>query len=372
MDMTQEYSSAEQYLMDRAKQQNIPMDGSIELLPLCNMNCDMCYVRLSRQEMEQQGRMRTGEEWLALGRQMVEAGTLFLLLTGGEPLMHPDFKEIYLGLKKMGLILTVNTNGTLLNEEWAEFFAKHKPRRINITLYGADEEAYSTLCHYNGGFEKVFRAVQLLRRRNVDVKLAGSMAKGNAGDFTRMSAIAKELGVPLHIDPYMMPASRERSIPFDQQSRLLPEDAAAACFTYVKTYLTPESFAIYRDRRLTEIDHYVQEAETPCPPGCAAGRCSFTINWQGKMRPCVVASEPSADVFELGFEKAWQQVSREFQAIRFCTKCSSCRLRPVCRTCALACLLETGDYLGKPDYLCRYAAESERLLRLSLEEDRNE
>lgn len=372
MDATQEYMGAEQYLMERAKQQNIPMDGSLELLPLCNMNCDMCYVRLSRQEMEQQGRMRSGEEWLSLGRQLVDAGTLFLLLTGGEPLMHPDFKEIYLGLKKMGLFLTVNTNGTLIDEAWADFFAKNKPRRINITLYGADEEAYSTLCHYRGGFEKVMRAVRLLRQRDVDVKLAGSIAQKNVDDFNRMTAIAKELDVPLHIDPYMMPASRERCKPFDQQSRLLPEEAAAACISYVKGYLSPEGFAQYRDSRLEKIDAYEEEEEAPCAPGCAAGRSSFTINWQGQMRPCVVSSEPAADVFEMGFAAAWEKVGQEFRQIRFCSKCSNCRLRPVCRTCALACLLETGDYLGTPNYLCRYAAETERLLRLSLEEERHE
>jgi hypothetical protein len=90
------------------------------------------------------------------------------------------------------------------------------------------------------------------------------------------------------------------------------------------------------------------------------------------MRPCVVSSEPSADVFEMGFEAAWRHVSSEFQAIRYCSQCSNCRLRPVCRTCALACLLETGDYLGRPDYLCRFAAETERLLRLSREGDHHE
>lgn len=372
MDTTQEYMGTEQYLMERAKRKNIPMDGSLELLPLCNMNCDMCYVRLSRQELEQQGRVRAGDEWLALGRQMVEAGTLFLLLTGGEPLMHPDFKEIYCGLRKMGLILTVNTNGTLIDEAWADFFAKYKPRRINITLYGADEETYRTLCHYSGGFEKVMNAVHLLQDRGVDVKLAGSVARRNAQDFSRMSAIAMELDVPLHIDPYMMPASRERSKTFDQQSRLLPEEAAATSISYVKSYLSADEFTEYCNSHLRKIDSFDPGNETACSPGCAAGRCSFTINWQGKMRPCVVASEPSADVFEMGFEAAWQQVSCKFQAVRYCTKCSNCRLRPVCRTCALACLLETGDYMGKPEYLCRYAAETERLLRIGLEEENHE
>lgn len=56
-----------------------------------------------------------------------KAGTLFLLLTGGEPLLFPDFKTLYLELRNMGMILTINTNGTLLGESWADFFAEYRP-----------------------------------------------------------------------------------------------------------------------------------------------------------------------------------------------------------------------------------------------------
>lgn len=366
MDNEQDFSTAERMLMAKAMQRNIPINGSMELLPLCNLNCNMCYVRLSRAEMEAQGRMRSGAEWLALGRQMAKAGTLFLLLTGGEPLLHPDFKEIYLGLKKMGMILTINTNGTLIDEEWADFFGKYKPRRINITLYGADGDAYESLCHYRGGYDRVVKGVRLLRERGVDVKLAGSMTPENVKDISRMIEIAEELDVPMFMDAYMMPAARERSKPFSQQSRLGPEEAAAACTAYLRRVLGEEGYAEYREDRLKKIDSFVPGEEVPCASSCMAGRCSFTVNWQGQLRPCVISTEPAADVFEVGFDAAWKQVSTAFQAMRYCAKCSNCRLRPICRTCVAAALLETGDYMGTPEYLCRYAAESERLLREEL------
>ena len=57
-------------------------------------------------------------------------------LTGGEPLLYPAFRAVYLAVRKRGMIVTVNTNGTLLNEDWAAFFAKNPPRRVNVTLYG--------------------------------------------------------------------------------------------------------------------------------------------------------------------------------------------------------------------------------------------
>ena len=42
---------------------------------------------------------------------------------GGGPLLVPGFKELYLALKAEGMVLTLNTNGTLLDEPWADFFA---------------------------------------------------------------------------------------------------------------------------------------------------------------------------------------------------------------------------------------------------------
>ena len=86
MNYMDDASTFERSFLQKARQQHIPITGALELLPLCNMNCDMCYVRLSRSEMECQGQLRTVDEWILLAQQMQKAGTLFLLLTGGEPL----------------------------------------------------------------------------------------------------------------------------------------------------------------------------------------------------------------------------------------------------------------------------------------------
>ena len=216
--------SMEKRLIQKAYIKQAPINGSLELLPLCNMNCDMCYVRLSKAEMEQKGRLRTKEEWISLARQMKDAGTLFLLLTGGEPLLFPEFKELYKELQNMGMILTINSNGTLINEEWADFFAKHKPRRINITLYGADDQAYGKLCHYPAGFQKTVNAIRMLRDREIDVKINGSITSKNEEDIKKILDIAKQYDAAVNLDTYMYPASRERNKPFDEQSRMNPKD----------------------------------------------------------------------------------------------------------------------------------------------------
>ena len=140
MDITSDATSLEKALFLKASNAERPIYGNLELLPLCNMNCDMCFVRLSPEEMKQQGRLRTLEEWKQVVREIAQEGVLFLQLTGGEPLLYPDFKELYSFIRSQGIIVTINTNGTLIDEDWADFFAQFPPRRINITLYGKDNE----------------------------------------------------------------------------------------------------------------------------------------------------------------------------------------------------------------------------------------
>ena len=360
MDILQDATTVERALMARASQNRVPINGSLELLPLCNMNCDMCYVRLSREEMESQGRLRTASEWLEIAKQMQKAGVLFLLLTGGEPFLYPEFRELYVELLKMGFILTINTNATLIDEDLAAFLGKHKPRRVNITLYGADEEAYTNLCHYPGGFEKTIRGIKLLKENNVDVKIGGSLTRANQHDIERIIDFGNELDVPVRVDTYMMPATRERKMPYNLQSRVEPERAAEIRINSLKKEMGPELFEQYVIQMHEQVN---LEMESSQNMSCFAGSCSFSINWQGEMRPCVILSKPAQSVFEVGFENAWKHITEETDKIRINKKCCTCKLRPLCRTCPASGLLEGGAHDALPEYMCRYAEKSYEIIK---------
>ena len=351
----------EEKLCNTATQKRIPLGGSLELLPLCNMNCDMCYVRLSRKEIDQKGRIRSGEEWLELAKQMRDAGTLFLLLTGGEPLLHPDFRMIYLELKKMGMIVTLNTNGTLIDEGWADFFSSHRPRRVNITLYGKNAETYERLCHFRAGYELAVRGTRLLRERGVDVKINGSLTRENREDIPQLLETAKRLDVPIHIDTYMYPAGRERREGFHYDTRLDPEEAARARVEILRSSLTEDEFRLYREKTLRLAKSSIPE-KLDLSVRCRAGRSSFIVNWLGNMTPCVMLNSPPVNVFEKGFVQSWDQIVHKTEEIRTSEKCGECTLREVCNTCAACALLETGSYDGVPDYICRYTKKTVQML----------
>ena len=356
-------TTIERRLIQDAAQKRIPINGSIELLPLCNMRCDMCYVRMDRQEMESKGRLRTAEEWLEVARQMRDAGTLFLLLTGGEPLLYPGFRDLFAELKRMGMILTVNTNGTLIDEDWADFFAKNKPRRINITVYGSNNETYETLCHFPRGYDRVMNGIRLLQERGVDVKMAASVTPANREDVPGLIELARSMNTFVSVDCYMMPTRRENDEAYDGRSRLSPRDMAYMTHTTLLQKIGEERYRDYVRRQLDLIDHRpLPETPVKEPGGCLAGQCSFTVNWQGEMRPCVILSQPSVSVFDRPFGEAWQRITESHEGMCICADCSVCKYRPVCHICPAAGLLEAGAYDAKPEYLCDYAEELVRLM----------
>lgn len=355
-------SSIEKTLLERARKLNIPANGSLELLPICNMNCDMCYVRLSREEVQTHGGLHTTDEWIEIGKQMKDSGVIFLLLTGGEPLLFPDFKRLYSELHKMGFVITINTNGTLIDEEWIQFFKTNKPRRINITLYGSDEKEYVQLCHYPEGFNKTIHAIKLLQNAEIDVKISCSITKTNQSSLEKIFHIGDELGILVHVSSYMKPVVREREKPFAEQIRTIPEEAARISIEAMKMQFSNDIFNQY-------VSQAIDRVENPNFPrgnghlSCMAGSCSFTINWQGFMRPCVVLPEPSVSVFEKGFAEAWKEVSAGAGKLKISEECIACKYKPICKVCAAASVSETGRYDGIPEYLCRYSKAYYQILK---------
>ena len=111
---TESYIS--QYLHNKAGRMKLPVSATFELTSRCNFNCKMCYVHDADCSRDKPLEL-TAAQWIDIAEQAEKAGTLFLLLTGGEPLLREDFNEIYAAIAKMGFVISVNTNLSLLTEE---------------------------------------------------------------------------------------------------------------------------------------------------------------------------------------------------------------------------------------------------------------
>ncbi|MBQ9499564.1 MAG: radical SAM protein, partial [Bacteroidaceae bacterium] len=331
----------------------LPIGGTMELLPLCNMNCKMCYIRLSKQQMETQGRMLSCDEWLRIAESAREAGVLFLMLTGGEPLMYPEFERLYLELTKMGFIMTMNTNATILDGRLADMFAEHPIRRLNITLYGADNAVYEKLCGNPNGFTQVMNAIRLLEERHLRFGFNYTITPENEHQVHEAFQIAREHQVQLDAADYMFPPMRKAGINVDRFTRLSPKESVEVRLKVLQE-LNPgmklRDIAINLLRKSGKFD--AEELSKLEGPNCTAGRSGFWINWKGELLPCGMLTTPQISLLGKSFKTCWEYITEETKKINRCKKCDECGYVGLCPSCSAACLTETGSTDGCPDYLC--------------------
>lgn len=345
-----------EYLHAKAAGKGVPLSGTFELTPCCNMACKMCYVSMTKAQQEAKAPIKTAREWIELGRVAKEKGMLYLLLTGGEPFLRQDFREIFQSLHRMGLILSINSNGTLIDEETVAWLQQTPPSRINITLYGASDETYGRLCGNPKGYTQVTKAIRLLKQAGISVKLHCSLTPQNAGDTEKIFAFAREEGLIVQATSYMFPPLRRDETMVGMNDRFVPEDAAYHAANIARLMNGNQQFLQWLEQGLppvpTDTDDCLEIGEGN-GINCRAGKCSFWVTWTGAFLPCgMMPVEGAPDVFAEGFDQAWEYARRYVQAIRLPTKCASCEARDNCKACAAMVYTETGDFCAVPQYRC--------------------
>ena len=343
-------------LVEKATQMRAPLMAAFELLPVCNLRCKMCYVRRPMEDVRSCGGLRSADWWLRIAREAAEMGLCYPLLTGGEPLLHPEFPEILAKMQEMGLQVSINSNGTLIDREKARWLGRHRPTRINITLYGASAETYEALCGDGSAFERVRRGVDFLKEYGVPVKFNCSVTPYNVRDLEKITAYAKEQQIPLQTATYMFPPLRRDSTQIGTNDRLTPEEAARARVKADFLQAEPEWFVGQAQR----YAHFVPLDQLPelCPENpahmtCRAGICSFWIDWQGQMANCGMYNSAVVRIEDRPFAEAWRELVERTAEVEYLPECVACPNQRLCHPCISMIACECGQWKGRPEYVCR-------------------
>ena len=343
-----------EFLHRKASITSTPISGTFELSPLCNMDCKMCYIKMSKEKQESIARLRTKDEWLELAKDAKDKGMLFLLLTGGEPFLVKDFKELYIELHKMGFCLSINSNGTMINEDVIKWLKHYPPTRINMTLYGASDETYARLCDNPKGFTQVKAALGLLKENNIQVKLNCSVTPYNKDDLREMMKFAQDNDLIIQATSYMFPPLRKDSTQIGQNNRFSPNDASLYG-AYISAYSNGfDNFKAYVESG--QIELYDTDDDCGIIEGdsmrCRAGITSFWMTWEGKMLPCGMIPDEGKDPWEVGFDSAWENAKNIVKDIKLPVECAGCGKKERCKACAAMVYTETGSYDKVPQYRC--------------------
>ena len=345
------------YMNQKAAALGIPLTGNFELTTRCNFNCKMCYVHDNSQPDA-----LTAADWLAVAKEACDAGMVFALLTGGEPMLRKDFPEIYRGIKKMGVLISINSNGASLTDELLELFRKDPPLRINVTLYGGSNSTYRRLCGVPA-FDTVVSNIRKLRAAGIQVRVNASITPDNREDIAAIFRTGRELDVPVKATTYMFPPVRVNGGQFgDAPARFSWEDAARYMVTCREQYMTTEQLTALGEGELPpEPDECVDGTGEHVK--CRAGRSTFWVTWDGRMLPCGMFPVEGYSIREMGFTKAWERVKTYIGTLTLPASCTDCPDRKRCTVCAASALCETGSTDKRPAYICNMTREIHRYTR---------
>lgn len=318
------YEAVRKFLNFKARDKAIPISGSFELTPLCNLDCKMCYVHLQKEQMHGAPLLST-ETWKDIMQQAIDAGMMYARVTGGECLTYPGFRELYLFLREKGIETAILSNGILMDEEMAAFLKENPPAAVQISLYGASEDAYERVTGRRC-FGIVTENIQRLRDLEIPVVIAVT-PNAYMEDGEEIIRFLHREQIPYSINAGILQPREEtgRALADADLDSYISMIKLRASFrgTDLEAEIDPESLP----------DPNVEQGSSVCGVTCGAGRSGFSVDWRGDMHPCNTFPCEGQSVPELGFREAWRRTNDTATHFPLPAECQGCAYKGVCKHC---------------------------------------
>ncbi|WPD23016.1 MAG: radical SAM protein [Candidatus Electrothrix scaldis] len=351
----------------QASQARIPLAACFELTRRCTFRCVHCYLGDQKEIHRHRYRELDTEKVLALFDEMVDAGTLFLHLTGGDPMLRPDFLGIYQQAVRRGLLVTVFCNGTLITDEIIRTFVKYPPRVVEITLYGATAPTFEAITQKKGSFAACMKGIERLRQAKVRLRLKTMVMTLNVDEFSAMRQLAEDMGLQFRHDCSLHGAlpnddnggksNTGRSLHDPLQYRLPPEQAAAVDMSV--------------DEVAVKLIEQAQSAPLKKRPNklyqCSAGKSAFHVTPYGRLQPCLMIVQTyGLTLGRNGIQAGWNGRLKQFTKCTATSSfpCNSCPDRGrICTICPGIFSLASGNPEEVDSFYCQYAEHRDKEIK---------
>ncbi len=346
-------------LWDKMRSKRSPISFDIEVTARCNMDCRHCYINLPAGDDDALSRELSVQEIADIADQAIGMGTVWCLLTGGEPLLRQDFFEIYMMLKKKGLLVSVFTNATLIDAEHVALFEKYPPRDIEVTVYGVTKETYERVTRRPGSFEKFMNGLDMLIENGIRIRLKAMAIRSNLHEQKQIADFCR---------------SRTKDyFRFDPQLHLRFDGNRKRNEEILSERLSPEQIVMMEKSDENRISAMIKNCDTLINEEfndigcdhlfhCGAGNGSFNVSYDGRFRLCssLWAEETTYDLCKGTLEDAWTNFVPKVRDMRsqkkeFLETCRKCALINLCLWCPAHAYLETGELDGATPYFCKVA-----------------
>jgi len=346
-------------LWDKFKQERKLISFDLEITARCNNNCRHCYINLPGFDKKAKNDELSFSQIKKIVDQAVDLGALWCLITGGEPLLREDFFDVYLYLKKKGLLISVFTNAALITGKHIEFFSKYPPRDIEVTVYGVTKEIYERVTKKPGSFIAFMRGLDLLLENNIQVRFKAMALRSNVQELPEIAKFCRQRTKDyFRFDPFLHlrfdgNLKRNREIIAERLSSreiVAIEKADSERFGSLQNNCDK---LIVPELKYYQCNHLFH---------CGAGNGDFTVSYDGYFRLCSSLWHPDCiyDLKRGNLKDAWEKFVPKIRDMRsekeeFLKKCHICPIINLCIWCPAHSHLETAELDNSVDYFCEVA-----------------
>ncbi|MBN2320700.1 MAG: radical SAM protein [Acidobacteria bacterium] len=345
----------------------------IELTERCNLNCIHCYINQPAGDREiQAGEMDTDRVKTVL-KEAADLGCLSVRFTGGEPLIRPDFTELYLFARQLGLRIILFTNATLITPDLAEILARTPPlEKIEITVFGMSPESYRAVTGRPDAYSTTMRGINLLLEKQVPFIVKGVLLPANEKDvpaFESWAATLPWMDEPPDYAMFLDLRARRDSVEKNcgiRQLRYSPEEGMRFLLR------RPEYHRTEMIRFCKKFLSGPTDRLFPC--GAGKGVC---VDAYGRAQLCLTLRHPDTvyDLKNNSLDTMFLKFTPEIRKMvarnpDYLKRCARCFLKGFCEQCPAKSWMEHGTLDTPVEYLCDVTHKQARNIGLLNENER--
>jgi MoaA/NifB/PqqE/SkfB family radical SAM enzyme len=296
----------------------IPLQGCLEITYLCNHRCIHCSI-INRNHQRRKKELRF-EQICKIIDGLAQAGCLWLVLTGGEPFIRRDFLDIYKYIKRKGILITIDTNITLLTHEIVDFLEDNPPHGVETTLFSLNKQTFDSITGIQGSFDRFMKGLNLLLEHKIPFScIRTPTLKFNKDDIEDVKNYVEGLGIHFYTYHQVDCTIDGLDIP-------------------LKLALSPEE-VIERELEMGILDRETSRSNG-CEDDCMSHSMkeAFIINPYGEIdvRRVIPCFPSNIDIRNRDFLKCWRYFLNHlpFYTKKSLCDCKNCSLLLLCKQCA--------------------------------------
>jgi len=308
----------------------------------CDLSCRHCYDRSHRKAVSLDQGIAILDDLYNFCRSRFVYGQV--TFTGGNPLLHPDFMELYQAAVERGFLTAVLGNPTS-REELESILAVRKPAFYQVSLEGLQE--YNDYIRGKGHFERVLQFLPLLKKFGIYSMVMLTLTRENSSQVLELAELLRDKADQFNFNRLAMvgEGASLASADIDTYAGFLRNYLAAA---------RQNTIMGLKDNLFNLIQ--LQDGSGHFYGGCAGYGCGAAFNFvsllpDGRVDACRKFDSPLGNIYESSLSEIYES-ERARQYRKGPSGCRNCSIRALCRGCMAVMYGMGKDVFGDPDPYC--------------------